>query len=364
MERRIWRNYDLLMFGATFLLMVLGVAVIYSASHTIDNIRDAALRQAIFAVAGILAGLFVTALDYRLLDSFAIPIYILVLLLLVAVLVIGQITFNAQRSIDLGPLSVQPSELSKLLLILVLAAFLSYREREQGNQLVTLVLSLLLIAVPTVLIYREPDLGTSLVLVFVWAAMVFASGINLLLLGGIFGAGVASLPLVWLSMEDYMRQRIVIFVNPEADPQAYYNIRQALYAIGSGGWLGKGYLQGTQSQLHFLLVKHTDFVFSVLCEEWGMLGALFLFLLLGVVLLRVLRAAGLARDTFGKLICVGVAAWLFFQCVVNIGMNLQLMPVTGIPLPFISYGGSSLFNILVAMGLVQSVLLRYRKIEF
>jgi len=161
-----------------------------------------------------------------------------------------------------------------------------------------------------------------------------------------------------------MRKRVLIFVNPASDPQSYYNIRQALYAIGSGGWWGKGYLQGTQSQLHFLLVQHTDFVFAVLCEELGMVGALALFVLLAVVLLRTLRAAKLARDSFGRLICTGIAAWLFFQCAVNIGMNLNLLPVTGLPLPFISYGGSSLVNILAALGLVQSVLLHHRKLEF
>jgi rod shape determining protein RodA len=153
-------------------------------------------------------------------------------------------------------------------------------------------------------------------------------------------------------------------LSPESDPQSYYNIKQALYAIGSGGWFGKGYLEGTQSQLGFLLVQHTDFVFSVICEELGMLGAMILFVLFAVVLLRVLRAAKLARDAFGRLICTGIAAWFFFQIAVNIGMNLNLVPVTGLPLPFISYGGSSLIPMLAAIGLVQGVLLRHRKIEF
>jgi rod shape determining protein RodA len=279
------------------------------------------------------------------------------------VLIIGQITFNAQRSIDLGIVDLQPSELSKPVLIVVLAAFLSKRE-EKGSEIATLLLSLLLLAVPVVLIYREPDLGTAIVLVFVWATMIFASGISLVVLGVAVGSGVAAVPLVWLALEDYMRQRIATFINPASDPQSYYNIRQALYAIGSGGWFGQGYLQGTQSQLHFLLVQHTDFVFSVLCEELGMVGALVLFVLLAVILFRTLRAAKMARDTFGRLICTGIAAWLFFQSAVNIGMNLNLLPVTGLPLPFVSYGGSSLVTILAAMGLVQSVVLRYRKIEF
>lgn len=363
MDKRIWRNYDFMLLGATILALILGIAIVYSASHTISSIQNSALRQAVFAAVGLAIGWVVAAVDYRLLDTFSIPLYILIVLLLVAVIVIGQITFNAQRSFDLGIVDLQPSELSKPLLIIVLAAFLAKRASQQ-NQFVTLLLSALLVALPVLLIYQEPDLGTALVLIFVWGTMIFASGISLLLLGLTFGGGLAAAPVLWFTMEDYMRRRIITFVNPAADPQSYYNIRQALYAIGSGGWLGKGYLQGTQSQLHFLLVKHTDFAFSVLCEELGMLGALVLIVLLTVILLRMLRAAKLARDSFGRLICIGIAAWLFFQSAVNIGMNLNLLPVTGLPLPFISYGGSALLTILTAMGLVQGVILRHRKIEF
>jgi rod shape determining protein RodA len=364
MNRRIWQHYDTVLLAALLLLLIYGVAIIYSASHAIDRVRDSAVRQAVFAALGLLAGLAITAIDYRLLDAFSIPLYVLVVVLLLAVFVIGQITFNAQRSIDLGIVDLQPSELSKPLLIVVLAAFLARREEKAGNHLLTLLLSALLVGVPVVLIYLEPDLGTSLVLAFVWLAMIFASGIPLLYVGLVLGGGLVAVPFFWLTMEDYMRRRVVTFLNPASDPQSYYNIQQALYAIGSGGWFGKGYLKGTQSQLHFLLVQHTDFVFAVMVEELGIAGALFLFVLLIAVLMRTLHAARLARDTFGRLLCIGVAAWVFVQCVVNIGMNLNLLPVTGLPLPFISYGGSSLLTLLAAMGLVQSVRLRHRKIEF
>jgi rod shape determining protein RodA len=363
MDKRFWRNFDFVLLGAMVAVLILGVAMIYSASHSIPKIENSAFRQAIFGAVGLGIGLLVAFVDYRLLDAFSVPIYVLIVVLLLAVFVIGQITFNAQRSIDLGIIDLQPSELSKPFLILVLAAFLSKQE-EKGRQLATFLLSFVLVAVPVVLIYKEPDLGTSLVLIFVWAVMIFASGMNLLLLGLLLGGMVGAVPLVWLSMEDYMRRRVVTFINPASDPQSYYNIRQALYAIGSGGWFGKGYLNGTQSQLHFLLVQHTDFVFSVLCEEMGMLGGLALFGLLGLILMRTLRAAKLARDAFGRLICTGIAGWIFFQCAVNIGMNLNLLPVTGLPLPFVSYGGSSLLTLLAAMGLVQSVLLHHRKLEF
>jgi len=363
MDRRIWHNYDFVLLGATFLLLVYGIAMIYSASHTTGSVSDSALRQAIFAVAGLVVGLAVTAIDYRLLDAFSVPLYVFIVLLLFAVFLIGQITFNVRRSIHLGIIDLQPSELSKPLMVIVLAAFLSKMEGKP-SQLPALLLSSLLVAVPVFLIYKEPDLGTSLVLVFIWLTMVFAWGTRLLYLGLLFGVGIAAIPLAWLSMENYMRRRVATFFNPASDPQSYYNIRQALYAIGSGGWFGKGYLKGTQSQLHFLLVKHTDFVFSVLCEELGIVGALLLFALFATVLLRTLAAAKLARDTFGRLICTGIAAWIFFQSAVSIGMNLNLLPVTGLPLPFVSYGGSSLMTLLAAMGLIQSVLLRHRRIEF
>jgi len=171
-------------------------------------------------------------------------------------------------------------------------------------------------------------------------------------------------PLVWFSLKDYMRKRLLLFINPAHDPSARYNIDQALISIGSGGWLGKGYASGTQSQLHFLRVRHTDFIFSVIGEEMGFVGALLLFALMGVVLWRILRGVSVARDSFGRLICCGVAALIFSQVAVNVGMNLGLLPVIGIPLPFISSGGSSLVALLLAEGLVQSVVMRRRKIEF
>ncbi len=363
MNRRIWNNFDIVLFIATLLLLVYGVMMIYSASHDVERIKGSAIRQVVWAVAGIVLGLIVAAIDYRLLDAFAVPMYIVIILLLVAVFAIGQITFGAQRSINLGFVSVQPSEFSKPVMIVILAAFLA-RRQDKIDRLDTLLISIGLIALPVFLIYKEPDLGTALVLMFVWGIMIFAAGINPVYLGLLGAGAVAAVPMAWLTMQDYMRQRVTTFLNPESDPDAFFNIRQALYAIGSGGWLGKGYMKGTQSQLGFLLVQHTDFIFSVLCEEMGILGAFVLFALLAVVLLRILRAAKMARDAFGRLICTGIAAWFFFQIAVNIGMNLALLPVTGLPLPFISYGGSSLLPMLVSLGLVQGVLMRYRKIEF
>jgi rod shape determining protein RodA len=177
--------------------------------------------------------------------------------------------------------------------------------------------------------------------------------------------GILATPLVWMTMRDYMRQRLITFFVPMHDPLgSAYNINQARIAVGSGGWLGRGFAHGSQSQLHFLRVRHTDFTFSVLGEELGFVGTLLLIILLVIVLWRITRAAGMARDTFGYLIACGVAATLSFQAVASIAMNLGLLPTTGIPLPFISYGGSSLITFLIAEGLVQSVVMRYKKIEF
>jgi rod shape determining protein RodA len=199
-----------------------------------------------------------------------------------------------------------------------------------------------------------------IVLAVVWLIMVLMAGMRLLHLSILGLVGLLSAPLLWFSLKDYMQRRLLLFINPAQNPSARYNIDQALISIGSGGWLGKGYASGSQSQLHFLRVRHTDFIFSVIGEEMGLVGALVLFTLIGVILWRIVRAASLARDSFGRLIACGVAAMIFFQSVVNIGMNLGLLPVMGIPLPFISSGGSSLIALLIAEGLVQSVVMRYR----
>jgi rod shape determining protein RodA len=363
MDRRIWRRFDFVLLAATILLVIFGVAMIYSATINTPGLEGLAPRQAIYALGGLLLVPVVAAIDYRFYEHFAKPIYVITLLLLGVVFVLGQTIFGAQRSINLGLFPIQPSELSKILLILVLARFLSVYE-EQMDRLYIVIGSLVLMVIPATLIYRQPDLGTALVLVVVWLAMILMAGLRLRHLA-LFGlAGGLATPVFWLSIRDYMRRRLLLFLNPAADPEASYNIGQALVSIGSGGIWGKEFASGSQSQLHFLRVRHTDFIFSVIAEEMGLVGSLLLFALLIVVVMRIVRAAQLARDTFGRLIACGMATVIFFQSVVNIGMNLNLLPVTGIPLPFVSQGGSSLVTLLIGVGLVQSVVMRHRKIEF
>ena len=300
-------------------------------------------------------------LTLRFTDTLANPLYVLMLATLVILFVIGQVSGGAQRWLGAG--TVQPSELTKILLIIVLAKYLADHE-ESLNRFATVLTSLGIVVVPMALIYLQPDLGTALSLAAIWTAMIWMAGIrfrHLLLLGG---AVVAVLPLVWLNLESYMQQRIMLFINPSGDPDSYFNVHQALVSIGSGGWTGKGLTQGSQSQLHFLRVRHTDFIFAVTAEELGFLGAAAMIVLIFSLLWRIVRVAERARDPFGRLIAAGVGGLILFQSSINIGMNLGLMPVTGIPLPFVSYGGSSFLTLILGLGLVESIAMRHKKLEF
>ncbi len=362
-ERRLWRDFDFILVIAVLLLMAYGVAMIQSATANSPGLVGLAKRQFIYGIAGLVVMIVLTLFDYRILCGLQKPIYLALIALLVMVDAIGMTSGGAQRWIDLGLFPIQPSELSKILIILIMARYLADYE-DRMNRLLYVIVALLLLAPPVILIYLEPDLGTAIAVAIIGGTMILMSGMRLLhiILLGI--AGIAAIPVVWMSLEDYMRERVLLFLNPESNLTASYNIQQALISIGSGGWLGKGYGQGTQSQLHFLRVRHTDFIFSVIAEELGFVGAVLLMLLLLVVLLRLIRIAEQARDALGRSIAIGVATLIFFQSVVNIGMNLSLMPVTGIPLPFVSYGGSSLMTMLMAIGLAENVALRHRKIEF
>jgi rod shape determining protein RodA len=312
-------------------------------------------------VGGLAVAYLLDCLTLRYTDMLRNPIYVLTLFLLGAILVIGQAAGGSQRWLGAG--KVQPSEMAKILLIVVLAHFLAKNEERMGH-IGTVLVSLASIAAPMLLIYLQPDLGTALSLVAIWAAMIWMAKIRFRHLIVLIGVAVAVLPLAWFGLEDYMRQRLLLFINPASDPDSYFNVHQALVSIGSGGWAGKGLTHGTQSQLHFLRVRHTDFIFAVTAEEVGFLGALAMMVLLFFVLWRILRIAERSRDVFGRLLATGVGALIFFQAVINIGMNLGLTPVTGIPLPFVSYGGSSFITLMVGIGLAQSVAMRHKKLEF
>jgi rod shape determining protein RodA len=361
MTRRLWRSFDWVLLGAALLLVIFGIAMISSATRGTEDLADYWQRQALFGASGVALLLLVAAFDYRFYENLHRPLYALTITLLVVVFVVGEISQGVQRWI--GARAIQPSEVAKIVVIIGLAKLLADRDGEM-DQPRHVLFSLGYIVPPAILIYLQPDLGTALMLGFIWLAMVLMAGARLFHLGALTLAGVVASPLVWLTLQDYMRQRILLFIDPQANPDEYYNVQQALISIGSGGWLGKGFGNGTQSQLHFLRVRHTDFIFSVIGEELGLLGAIVLFGLFTILLWRILRVSAIAQDPFGRLICVGVAILIFLQTVINIGVNLGLLPVTGLPLPFVSYGGSSLWIFLIALGLVESVAMRYKKLDF
>jgi len=359
----MWRDFDYLLLILIVVLTSLGVMMISSAVEGSLAPRGIALRQAIYGAAGLPLMLALGALDYRGLGRLRTLIYALVVLLLLLVFTVGQIIHGAQRWISLGPLPFQPSELSKILIILALASYLASYE-ESLHRLRYVLLSLAYVVPPVLFIYLQPDLGTALVVGVIWLVMILVAGIrarHVLLLSL---TGLLATPFIWRNLQGYMRTRLLLFLNPGLDPAKRYNVDQALISIGSGGWLGKGLASGSQSQLHFLRVRHTDFIFSVIGEELGFVGTSLLIVLFVLLLLRLLRIAERARDTFGRLIVCGVATMIAFQSLVNIGMNVGLLPVVGVPLPFVSYGGSSLLSMLIAAGLAESVAVHRRKIDF
>ncbi|MEE9508702.1 MAG: rod shape-determining protein RodA [Anaerolineales bacterium] len=378
---RIWRHFDIWLLASVVLLTISGVAMIQSAIAGNETLADNVSRQVIFAVVGLAVVIIVAAIDYRMWAAIARPIFIITLVLLAMIPIAGTVGFGSARWFTVGVVNIQPSELAKIFMILVLADFLS-RQQPKRTPMRTLVQSVILVALPALLVLIQPDLSTTIVLMVLWVALVWAIGLPLQTIGILIVIALvlffAIAPFLanyfmvgfpegedFLFMKNYQMQRVATFLfpNPEESFGDTYNVEQARISIGSGGLFGKGYGQGTQVQLRFLKVRHTDFIFSAMAEEFGFIGSVALIALLVLVIHRCLRAARIARDRFGALICYGVAILIFFQSAFNIGMNLNLFPVSGIPLPFFSYGGSSLLTSLLGIGLVESVILRHKQIE-
>jgi rod shape determining protein RodA len=362
-SKSFWQRFDFVLFAATMLLIIFGVLMIGSATHNavdtdlISRVPD----QIRYAGIGVVLVFGLAAVDYRLLGGLHMWLYLLMVGLLLLVVLLGVVgAAGAQRWINVG-IRIQPSELGKVIIIITLGNFLSEHYQEM-DRISTVIKSFIHLAVPAGLVFIQPDLGTTIVFVVIWLVMLWGAGLRLKHIAWFMMLLMIVAPIVWTQMEDYQKSRITTFIDPESDKDAQYNIDQALISVGSGGVLGKGYLNGTQSQLRFLRVRHTDFIFSVVAEEFGMVGGMFVMGLIGVVIMRVLRGARLAADPLGSLICYGVATIIFFQTVVSIGMNLNLMPVTGLPLPFVSSGGTSLMSILMGVGLAESVIVRRRRV--
>lgn len=360
----IWSRFDFVLFGAVGVLIVFGLLMIRSATmgaidpELISRLPD----QILYAAIGTVVMLLLTALDYRLLGGLHMWLYLVMVVLLLLVLVLGvEGEAGAQRWINLG-IRIQPSEIGKILIIVTLGVYLA-RNYQDMDKLSTVFGSMLHLAIPAGLVFIQPNLGTTIVFGVIWATMVWGAGLRLKHIGLFAVSMLVIFPILWTVMEPYQRSRITTFIAPDAtDRDTFYNIEQSQISIGSGGVFGKGYASGTQNQLRFLRVRHTDFIFSVIAEEFGLVGGISVMVLLGIVIFRILRGARLAADPLGALICYGIASIIFFQTFVSIGMNLRMLPVTGLVLPFISSGGTSLLSMMAGIGLAQSVIVRRRRI--
>lgn len=365
----LWRAYDLQLTTYAALLGAVGLVMAYV--NTIEAGQAALANNGVFSRALVWSALatmvylVATAFDYKWIKTFTWPVYGINLGLLLLTLAIGDGVGGSARWISLGPLTFQFSELAKILMIGVLAAYLGNREGRLDS-LGSIAGAVLLVAPPWALVMMQPDLGTSLVLVAILVGMLFMSGASLRwLLAGAMSV-VAAIPLIWTYvLQDYQRQRIETFLNPTQDTQgAGWQVAQAQIAVGSGGPLGVGLTNGVQAHGQLLAVRESDFVFAVLAQELGFVGAVVVFLLFMALLWRVLVAAWRSRDPFGTLYGAGVASMILFQVLVNVGMVVGIMPVTGIPLPFISHGGASLVSIALGLGVIQSINIRQQRAQW
>lgn len=369
-----WRFFDFWLLGAVVLATAFGTTMIRSAVAGNEVLLPLINRQIYFALAGLVIIFVVAAIDYRYWMALYRPMYIVILIFLLGLTGFGQTAFGAQRWFQVGVLFLQPTEFAKIIAILALARYFDHTQHQPRDW--RWVTGAALWASGIIgLILLQPNLSNVVVLSVILAALLWFNGLQIKHLAIIGGAGVLTLGTVVVLtvvgiripfLQEYQQQRIATFILPDPDATfgATYNVQQALIAIGSGGVFGQGYGHGTQTQLRFLKVRHTDFIFSAISEEFGFAGSLLVIIIIVLVIWRCLRAAQKARDVAGMSIAYGVATLIFFQGMVNIGVNLNIVPVSGLPLPFISYGGSGLTSLMLGIGLVESVAMRYRQLEF
>lgn len=365
LREEFWRHFDFSLFGAVILAIAFGIAMIRSAIAGNETLVDLVQRQIIFAVLGFVVIMIVALIDYHYWSALIRQIYFVIMVFLVILYIIGGQRFGAARWLETGLVSIQPTELAKIVVILALSYFFS-RNIDGKHDFLWLIKSLLIAFGLAIWIFLQPNLSNVIVILVLWGSLAWIGGLELKQLGLLMLAVVIVVVVGFQFLEPYQQDRVTDFIFPDSNTTygARYNVDQALIALGSGGLLGKGYGLGSQTQLRFLKVRHTDFIFSVVAEEFGLVGAAFVLLLIGFIIYRCLRAATKASDSFGAFISYGVAILIFFQAAVNIAVNLNLIPVTGLPLPFISYGGSGLLSLMLGIGLVESVGMRQKMIEF
>ncbi len=373
MEQKLWRDFDLFLLGCIIALLSIGIISVYSATLNAVTAYGTSF-QALFPrhIANVVSGLIVMALmaliDYRLFSSLARPIFIITVILLITVLLIGRISEGAQSWLVIGARTIQPSEMAKLFIVISLAAYWAHFEDRASSWMIQAG-SLLITAIPLGLVLLQPDFGTAMVFGGIWLVMAWTAGMRWQQLLVLAFLAIPVAFVGWEALDEEQRTRMLTFywmlTDPsKIDPNEGYNIQQSMNAISSGGLFGTGLTNGPFSQGNYIPVQYSDFIFAVIAEELGFIGGAVLLLFQGLLLWLAVSIAKRARDMFGRLIAVGIFAMILLHVLINIGVATSLMPVTGIPLPFISYGGTFTITCLAAMGLLESISMRWRKIAF
>ncbi|RPI35346.1 MAG: rod shape-determining protein RodA [Nitrospiraceae bacterium] len=362
-DRRLIQNFDWLTLSLVVLISIIGILTIFSATRQpgVEGTTQASfyIKQIAWLAISLLALILFISFDYIWLGRIAVPVYITGLILLLIVLIAGRTGMGAQRWISLGPLSFQPSEFFKLMFIIMLATYYSFSREALGVGGLLRVF-FYIVFIPFVLLFKQPDLGTAIVVLLIFISVSLAKGLQRKVIAMIAVIGIISLPflgnIMWTGLKDYQKNRLIAFIDPEVDPSGIgYHINQSKIAIGSGEFLGKGYLNGTQGPFRFLPEKHTDFIFAVFAEEWGFVGSVSLLFLYLLLILRGLDTASKAKDDFGRLLALGITFMFCIYFFVNVGMTLGIMPVVGIPLPFMSYGGTALLSNYISLGVLINI---------
>lgn len=365
LKKKILRNFDFGLLFNVILICIIGIVIISSATHAFSGGSNRLfVQQIIWTVMGIALLVITAVIDYNVFKTYYKVIYAANILMLVAVILIGEVRNGANSWLGIGSFGIQPSEFIKISLIIVFAR--KIEEFEDGiNKIKNLLILFAYAAIPLGLIMMQPDMGTAMVLIVIIIGMLFMAGLNLKVFIGGIAAGIAGIFAVFPFLDTYQQDRIKIFFNPQIDPSNRgYHILQSITAIGSGELFGMGYGKGIQNQGNYLPESETDFVFSVLGEEFGFIGAMVLILLYTMLIFKCIKIARQAKDKFGSMIGIGVVFMFIFQMFQNIGMTIGLMPITGITLPFVSYGGSSMWASMIAIGLLLNISMRRHKINF
>ena len=366
-DRRFIKNFDWITLLIVILIILIGIMTIYSATRPLvagEHPRFY-IKQTTWLILGIIALFLVTSFDYVWLSRFSLTIYIIGIILLITVFVFGKTGMGAQRWLSLGPISFQPSEFFKLIYIIMLSQHLSTMKSPiSTTSLFRVFFSITFL--PFILLIKQPDLGTSLIIMAIFISLILTKGLHKKIAILVIIISLISMPFLgnifWGGLKDYQKSRLVAFVEPGTDPTGIgYHLKQSKITVGSGKFLGKGYMHGTQGPFRFLPEKHTDFIFAVFAEEWGFLGSLLLLLFYLVLILRGLDTAKKAKDDFGRLLALGITYMFLIYFSINVGMTLGLMPVVGIPLPFMSYGGTALLSNLLSVGVLINI--RARRFE-